>query len=446
MAQNFLSCDREQDFLMPPSVREWLPAGHLAWYLLDVVERLDLDGFYGAYRADGSGRPAHDPAMMVALLLYAYCVGERSSRRIERRCVEDVAFRVIAANRAPDHTTISRFRQRHAERLAELFVQVLALCAKAGMVRVGTVAVDGTKLAANAGISANRTYEKIRQEVERILAEADAVDAAEDERFGDARGDELPAELADPVTRRERLERAQRELEGEQAARVAEHQAMLARRAEQRERTGGKAEGRPPGAGPDPEPPADAKRNITDPDSRIMRDRGALVQAYNAQALVGEGRVIIAAEVTASPNDSNQLVPMLDAARANLEQIGHTEKIKCVLADGGYWNHDDIAQARQRKTTVVIPTSDPHRKGPRKQAPHQGPEADRINKILATAAGKRLYRRRAELVEPVFAHTKHNRGIGRFSRRGHTAVRAEWRLIAATHNLLKLFGHQPQIA
>jgi transposase len=444
MAQNFLSCDREQDFLMPPSVREWLPAGHLAWYLLDVVERLDLDAFYGEYRADGSGRPAHDPAMMVALLLYAYAVGERSSRQIERRCVEDVAFRVIAANRAPDHTTIARFRKRHAERLAELFVQVLALCAKAGMVRVGTVAVDGTKLAANAGISANRTYEKIRQEVERMLAEADAVDAAEDQRFGDARGDELPAELTDPVTRRERLERAQRELEGEQAARVAEHEAMLARRAEHRERTGRNPKGRPPGDGPGPQPPADAKRNITDRDSRIMRERGAHVQAYNAQALVGEGRVIIAADVTTSPNDSNQLLPMLKAARQNLEQVGHDEKIKCVLADGGYWNHDDIATARQR-AVVVIPTSDPHNTQ-RKQRPRQGPEADRINKILATGAGKRLYRRRAELVEPVFAHTKHTRRITRFSRRGQTAVRAEWRLIATTHNLLKLFRYQPQTA
>jgi transposase len=446
MAQNFLSCDREQDFLMPPSVRDWLPADHLAWYLLDVVERLDLSAFYGVYREDGSGRPAHDPGMMVALLLYAYAVGERSSRRIERRCVEDVAFRVIAANRAPDHTTIARFRKRQSEPLAGLFVQVLAMCAKAGMVRVGTVAVDGTKLAANAGLSANRTYEKIRQEVDRILAEADEVDAAEDERFGDARGDELPAELADPVTRRERLERAKRELEAEQAARVAEHEAMLARRAEHAERTGRKPRGRPPGAGPGPRPPADARRNITDPDSRIMRDRGAHVQAYNAQALVGEGRIIVAADVTTSPNDSNQLVPMLDAARENLQAIGHDEKIKCMLADGGYWNHDDIAKVRQSKTTVVIPTSDPHHKGPRKKAPHQGPEADRINKILATVAGKRLYRRRAELVEPVFAHTKHTRAIGRFSRRGHTAVRAEWRLIAATHNLLKLFRYQPQIA
>jgi transposase len=444
MAQNFLSCDREQDFLMPPSVREWLPAGHLAWYLLEVVERLDLDAFYGEYRADGSGRPAHDPAMMVALLLYAYAVGERSSRQIERRCVEDVAFRVIAANRAPDHTTIARFRKRHAERLAQLFVQVLALCAKAGMVRVGTVAVDGTKLAANAGISANRTYEKIRQEVERMLAEADAVDAAEDQRFGDARGDELPAELADPVTRRERLERAKRELEAEQAARVAEHEAMLARRAEHRRRTGRNPTGRPPKP-PDPAKLESAKRNITDPDSRIMSARGAHVQAYNAQAIVGEGRVILAAAITASPNDSHQLVPMLQAARENLAAIDHRATIKCVLADGGYWNHDDISTVRQTKTVVVIPTCDPHRKE-RKRPPRQGPEADRVNKILATVAGRRLYRRRAELVEPVFAHTKHTRGITRFSRRGHTAVQAEWKLIAATHNLLKLFRYQPQIA
>jgi transposase len=444
MAQNFLSCDREQDFLLPPSVREWLPAGHLAWWLLEVVGQLDLDAFYGEYRADGSGRPAHDPGMMVALLLYAYCAGERSSRQIERRCQEDVAFRVIAANRAPDHTTISRFRKRHSQRLADLFMQVLGLCQKAGMVRVGTVAIDGTKLCANAGLSANRGYAKIREEVERILAEADEVDAAEDARFGNARGDELPAELADPVTRRERLERAKRELEAEQAARVAEHEAMLARRAEHRMRTGRNARGRPPGEAPGPEPPADRKRNVTDPDSRIMNARGTAVQAFNAQAVVGEGRVIIAADVTNSPNDSNQLAPMLEATRENLDAIGHDETINCVLADGGYWNHDDIAAARN-KTVVVIPTSDPHNKQ-RKRQSRQGPEAERINRILATGAGRRLYRRRAELVEPVFAHTKHTRGITRFSRRGHKAAQAEWRLIAATHNLLKLFRYKPQTA
>jgi transposase len=444
MAQNFLSCDREQDYLMPPSMREWLPAGHLAWYLLDVVERLALDAFYGEYRADGSGRAAHDPGMMVALLLYAYAVGERSSRQIERRCQEDVAFRVIAANRAPDHTTIARFRARHDQLLADLFVQVLAMCAKAGMVRVGTVAVDGTKVHADAGIGANRTYPAIREEVARILAEADAVDAAEDEQFGDARGDELPAELADPVSRRARLERAKRELEAEEAVRQAEHQARMAAREQHRQRTGRNPKGRPPKA-PDAAKIESAKRNITDPDSRIMSARGAHVQAFNAQAIVGEGRVILAAAVTASPNDSNQLVPMVAAARENLDTIDHQAKIKCVLADGGYWNHDDITAVRQTHTTVVIPTHDPHRKD-RKQSRRQGPEADRIHKILATAAGRRLYRRRAALVEPVFAHTKHTRGITRFARRGITAVNHEWQLIAATHNLLKLYRYQPMTA
>ena len=270
---------------MPPSVREWLPAGHLAWYLLEVVERLDLGGFYGVYRADGSGRPAHDPAMMVALLLYGYAVGERSSRQIERRCVEDVAFRVIAANRAPDHTTISRFRQRHAERLAELFVQVLALCAKAGMVRVGTVAVGRHQAGRERGyLGEPRPTRRSAGEVERMLAEAEAVDAAEDARFGDARGDELPAELADPVTRRERLERAQRELEAEQAARVAEHRgdAGPARRVPRADRP--PAEGRPPArrAGPAGAGRRQAQHHRPrQPDHARAR---RAVQAYNAQA------------------------------------------------------------------------------------------------------------------------------------------------------------------
>jgi transposase len=193
MAQNFVGCDREQELLLPPSLREWLPEGHLAWFVIDAVAQLDLSGFYAAYRADGHGRAAHDPAMMGALLLYAYAIGERSSQRIERRCVEDVACRVIAANQAPDHTTIARFRQRHKAALAELFGEVLALCAEAGLVNVGLLAIDGTKVHANASQHANRDYEQLARE---ILEEADAVDAAEDERFGDTRGDELPPELA----------------------------------------------------------------------------------------------------------------------------------------------------------------------------------------------------------------------------------------------------------
>ena len=444
MAQNFIVVDREQGWLMPPSVRDWLPDGHLAWFVVDAVERLDVSLIVERYRADGNGRPAHDPRMMVALLLYAYAVGELSSRRIERRCVEDVPFRVIAANQVPDHTTIARFRQRHAEALAGLFVQVLALCERAGMVKVGRVAIDGTKMRANASLDANRRYPAIRAEIEALLGQADAVDRAEDELYGDARGDELPPELADPVSRRERLERAARELEAEEQARQAEHQAKLERRREHQARTGRPPKGRPPKA-LDPTRLQESKRNITDPDSRIMSARGAFVQGYNAQTVVGEGQVILAAAVTNSGNDSQQLLPMLAAARENLQTIGHAGPIKCALADGGYWNHDDIAAVRQTSTTVLIPTSDHHR-DQRDRAPRQGVEADRINRMLATAAGRRLYRRRAGMIEPVYAHTKHNRGIGSFSRRGLAAVSAEWQLIAAAHNLLKLFRLQPATA
>src|SRR3954452_16202048 len=242
MAQRFIAVDREQVFLMPPSVREWLPAGHLAWFVLDAVAELDLAAFYGAYRADGHGRPAHDPALMVALVLYAYAVGERSTRRIERRCREDVAFRVIAANLAPDHATIARFVVRHQDALGELFSQVLALCAKAGLVRAGTIALDSTKIAANASGLQNLDYERIARE---MIAEGIATDQAEDERFGDRRGDELPPELADPKTRRERLRAAKAELEAEWEAERQAHQAMLERRAEHEARTGRKPPGRP---------------------------------------------------------------------------------------------------------------------------------------------------------------------------------------------------------
>src|SRR5829696_7278951 len=193
MARNFVACDPDQELLLPPSLREWLPEGHLAWFVIDAVAQLDLSRFYSAYRVDGHGRPAHDPAMMVVLLLYGYAVGERSSRRLERRCVEDVATRVICANEAPDHTTIARFRQRHETALAELFGEILALCAEAGLVRVGMIAVDGTKVAANAAPQATRDYEQLARE---ILDDAAAVDAAEDEQFGERRGDELPTELA----------------------------------------------------------------------------------------------------------------------------------------------------------------------------------------------------------------------------------------------------------
>ena len=231
MAPNFLLCDRDQELLLPPSLREWLPEDHLAWFVLDAVDELDLGAFYAAYREDGWGRAAFEPSMMVALLLYAYAVGERSSRGIERRCREDVAFRVITANQVPDHATIARFRARHEQALADIFAQVLALCAKAGLVSVGLVALDGSLVAGNASQGATRSYASIREEVERMLAQAAQADAAEEERLGDARGDELPAELVDPRSRRERLRRCKEELEEEQAEEEAAYQENLAWRA-----------------------------------------------------------------------------------------------------------------------------------------------------------------------------------------------------------------------
>ena len=209
MAQNFIPCDRNQELLLPPSLREWLPEDHLDWFVLDSVAELDLDAFYSAYRSDGWGAAAHDPQMMVALLLYAYSIGVRSARGIERRCSEDVAFRVITANQIPDHATIARFRARHEQAISELFSGVLSLCARAGLVKVGIVAIDGTKIAAAATHHANRSYEQIAQE---ILEEAGRIDAAEDELYGAARGDELPERLRTAGDRRKWLREAMQAL------------------------------------------------------------------------------------------------------------------------------------------------------------------------------------------------------------------------------------------
>lgn len=444
MGQNFLSCDRDQVMLLPPDVREWLPAGHLAWFVIDAVETLDLQGFYGAYRQDGRGRPAHDPGMMVALVLYAYAVGVRSSRQIERRCVEDVAFRVLAGNRAPDHATIARFIWRHRPALEGLFTQVLAMCARAGLVSVGVVAVDGTKLAANASLDANRCYEAIRKEVERLFDEGAQTDAREDELFGSARGDEPPEELCDPGSRRARLEQIKRELEAEEAERQAGWERTQREREEHRERTGKNPRGRAPIA------PASvlesSLRNTTDPDSRMMRHRGMAIQGYNAQVVANEHQVVLAAELTAHRNDQLQLEPMLTAAREELAQAGVQAQIGTVLADTGYWNTAAMDAVQAAGSEVLIPTSDPQRTTPRQKRPRQGPHAERIERVLATPEGQALYRKRQVIAEPVFARTRYHRQITRLLRRGQQACRAEWRLINTSHNLLKLYGAALQAA
>src|SRR5215207_848766 len=433
MSQNFLACERDQQLLMPTDLREWLPDDHLAWFVLDAVKELDLEPFYLAYRQDGWGRAAPDPPMMVALMLYAYTVGERSSRRIERRCSEDIAFRVITANQAPDHTTIARFRARHADSLADLFGEILGLGAGAGLVSVGTLALDGTRITANAADSANRSYSQLASE---ILAEAARVDEAEDELYGDRRGDELSPELADPKTRRERLREAKRRLDEERAAKLAEMAAWERAKAEYTARTGYKRKGMPPK--PRPIPPKERHRiNLTDPDSRPVKTARGFIQGYTAQAVTTEDQIVVAAEVITGGNERHRLGPMAETAEAELERAGIEEKPRVALADAGYWNGDQIEALEANGIEVLVPPDADSRRAPSEI--RRGGRYQRMRERLARPEAAALYRRRQQMVEPVFAQIKNNLRAGRFSRRGLASCRAEWRLTAATHNLLKLY-------
>lgn len=440
MAQRFVTADRDQEWLLPPSMRDWLPAGHLAWFVIELVDELDLREFVAVYRQDGQGRPPFDPAVMVALLVYSYCVGVRSSRQIERRCMEDVASRVVAGGLQPDHVTIARFRSRHQDALAGLFSQVLGVCAKAGLVRAGTVSIDGTKVLANASLSRSMTVEGLRAEAERILSEADQVDAAEDAELGERRGDELPDELVNPRTRAGRIRNLLDEVEAEQQAvkdsrteRIARYDEAVAR--------GRRPEGRVVSRNHDERELRVLRKkvNVTDPDSRIVRSTRGLVQGYNAQATVGDGQIVIAARIAPGAADQTELGPMIQAAGEELAAAGIQQTVRRVLADSGYWNTPQMTAAQQAGIeTIVPPTSRRGEKPARKRKPPQGEHADRINALLATPEGQRIYKARQYTVEPVFAYIKHLRRIDRFSRRGRTAVEAEWQLITATHNVLKL--------
>src|SRR3954463_2471300 len=460
MAQRFVACDREQSFLMPPDVREWLPENHLAWFVIDAVGEMNLDVFYAAYRVDGRARPAYDPAMMVALLLYAYARGARSSRVIERACVEDVAFRVLAAQQRPDHATIARFVERHQDAIAGLFGEVLCLCAKNGLASVGVIAVDGTKLAGNAGRNANVDYEQLARE---ILEEAQAVDAAEYELYGDARGDELPAELATEQGRRGWLREAKQRLEAERAAnpesvprsrpkRLKEAKRRLeeelwtevrANRAYESYRARGRMkDGRRFGRPPDPyQPPAtpDGRINLTDPDSRVVKGLRGFLQGYNAQAVTNEHQVVLAAEIETVGADFGHLEPMLDAAQRELTASGVDEAPEVLLADAGYWHGEQMQRIINRGIEVIIPPDTSRRRTTRRN--WEGGHYDFMRRVLASERGGELYRMRQPMIEPVFAQTKFNRGLDRFRRRGRGAVRTEWRLITATRNLLKLHRH-----
>src|SRR5271165_3554762 len=359
MPQNFIGCDRDQELLLPPNLREWLPEDHLAWFVLAAVEEMDVSAFLGAYRADGHGRSAHDPSMMLALLLYAYCKGQRSSRGIERACVEDVACRVIAANRRPDHTTIVRFRQRHETALADLFGQVLELCAEANLVQ--ELAVE---------CAANAAYEAYR--ARGVMKDG--------RRFGPAPKPYTP-----------------------------------------------------------PDTPA-GKANVSDPDSRNVKTPRGYMQGYNAQAVATEQQIVIAPEVNIDSSDFGHLAGMVTAAETELERAGVTDAPAVVVADAGYWHQRQMESVINRGIQVLIPPDAGKRRGTRPG--WTGGAYAHMRRVLETDFGGGLYRKRKAMIEPVFANTKFNRRIDRFQRRGRSAARSEWRLITATHNLLKLHKHQ----
>ena len=459
MGQSFIACDRDQSFLMPPDVREWLAEDHLAWFVIAAVGEMDLDAFYAAYRRDGRSRPAYDPAMMVALLLYAYSRGMRSSRGIERACEEDVAFRVIAAQEKPDHATVARFVDRHQDALAGVFGEVLTLCARAGLANVGVIAVDGTKVHANASRNENLDYEQLARE---IIEEGIATDAAEDELYGAARGDELPEQLRTGEGRRAWLREAKRQLEErrEQEARsVPKSRPKRVKEAKRRldeelwtearanaayehyratgRRKNGYALGRPPKAWALPEVPA-GRVNVTDPDSRVVKGLRGFIQGYNAQAVTNENQVVLAAEIMTAGGDFGHLEPMLDATQKELAAAGISERPGVLLADAGYWHQEQMEHVIDRGIQVLIPPDASRRKAPRPG--WDGGYYAFMRRVLATEHGA-IYKRRQPMIEPVFGQTKFNRGIDRFHRRGRAAVRTEWRLITATHNLLKLHRH-----
>lgn len=452
MSKSFRPYNPQQQLLFPPSLQDWVPEDHLARFISDVVDQLDLSGIYSAYK-DGPGAPAYHPAMMVKLLVYGYCTGVRSSRRIERATYDDVAFRFLSADQHPDHDSIAEFRQRHVKALAALFKQVLQLCQKAGLVKLGHVALDGTKMKANASKHKAMSYsrmnteeKRLEDEIRHLLDEARKTDRAEDAQYGKGkRGDELPAELARRESRLKKIQEAKAALEEEareKAAQEAERQKeKLETRKRKEEQTGKRAAGRPPVV-PDPAkavPAPKAQKNFTDPDSRIMLDGATkgFVQAYNAQAAVdGAYQVIVAADVTQQAADNRQLLPMLTQVVANTGA-----KPARVSADAGYFSEANVTAEAWEGVEMFIPPNQKENStaqaGGFGRPKNEGAIAMRAK--LASPEGKDIYRMRKAIVEPVFGQAKAARGIRSFLLRGYESVRAEWSLICIGHNLLKLF-------
>jgi transposase len=437
-----------QLLLLPPNMREWLPDDHLALYVSDMVEQLDLSAILNKYE-EGRGRPPYHPQLMVKLLIYGYCVGKLSSRKLEQATYDDVPFRVLCANQQPDHASIAEFRKRHLQELAQLFVQVLQLCERVGLVKLGHVAIDGTKIKANASKYQTMTYaglsaaeQRLAAEVTRLLAEAERVDQAEDELYGpDKRGDELPEELRDRESRLRRIRELKADLERE-AREAAEQQAAATRQKNEEYLRKAKERGKKPrrlAKIPDPEqavPKPKARRNFTDSESRMMKDHASntFVQGYNAQLGVdAEAQVIVAATIVQAGNDQQQLVPVLEVVAQNLGRMPER-----VSADAGYFSTAAVTDEKLQTVEVYVPPNTRKPESPvRLTADATVPE--RMWHKLQSKAGAAIYDQRKAIVEPVFAYLKHVRGVRQFRLRGLVQVQAEWLLICLTHNVLKMF-------
>jgi transposase len=431
MAKTFRPYEPDQLLLMPPALADWVPEDHLARFVSDVVESLDLTAIEDTY-GEERGYPPYHPRMMVKVMLYAYATGTYSSRKIARRLVEDVAMRFLAAGNTPDFRTLSDFRQRHSAALAGLFTQVLRLCRRAGLVKLGQVAIDGTRVRANASkhkaMSYGRMGEKeaaLHAEIVELLRRAAQADRDEDARYGaDRRGDELPAELARRESRLKKIREAKAALEAEAREQAAE-------------------------AGKDPAqatPAPKAQRNFTDPESKIQKTSDGFIQGYNAQAAVdAQAQIIVAQDVTPMAADVGELVPQVTAIGRTLQQ-----RPTQVLADAGYCSEENLQQLERRGIDAYIATGRQSHGEWRAPAPRGRPPAgltrrERMARKLRTLAGRAVYARRKAIVEPVFGQIKHARRFRQFLRRGWTAVRHEWALICTVHNLLKLHtaGAQP---
>jgi transposase len=431
VSKTFRPYEPDQIFLMPASMRDWLPSDHLAYFISDVVDHLELSAIMERYAGEERGYPPYHPAMMVKVLLYAYCTGVVSSRKIEKRLCEDIAFRVLAANNTPDFRTISDFRKDHLKALAGLFLQVLKLCQKAGLVKLGHVALDGTKIKANASKHKAMSYKRMKEEGVRLEAEvaalmkkAEAVDEEEDLWYGkDKRGDELPKELAFRESRLKKIREARKALE-EEAKREAEVAASA-----NKKHTG--------------VPDDKAQRNFTDPESHIMPAPGGkhFIQAYNAQAAVDSAhQVIVAAEVTNRPTDRGQAEPMMQIVKVNTGQLPRQ-----MSADAGYFSSDAVENLTAQGIDVYMPPDKiEHRltlpPAPRGRIPKGLSIVDRMRRKLRTKKGKERYGLRKELPEPVFGQIKQVRGFSQFLLRGADKVSGECKIICTGHNLLKLFG------